>query len=170
MLYPDFPLVQQVKLSPDIPRIKFAREITENTSYNGLLTLEHEQDELFMLARNEDSLVYPIKVLRDALDDDLKISPLQIRYMRVGNILYEPNMLMRVSLDSSYADRVRNDFVNRKFKIIEDCKTISGSVIRAEMPLRLILGYAKILEDLTESSGSHLSWLHSYTPFIDATI
>ncbi|MDP2247739.1 MAG: hypothetical protein Q8J65_06375 [Nitrosomonadales bacterium] len=170
MLYPDFPLIQQVKLISKIPKMNFAHEFIETSKHNGLIALEISQDELFMLARNEESLTVPTKVLRDALDDDLQLSPMKIRYMRLGNHLYEPNMQMRVAFHPSYADKVRSDFLNRKFKIIEDCKTISEYVIRTEMPLRSILGYAKIFQQITKSSGSCLSWLHNYTPFLDATI
>ncbi|CAG0968381.1 hypothetical protein MTYP_01118 [Methylophilaceae bacterium] len=170
MIYPEFPLAQHIKLTSSRPRMDCARQFTDIVSLTELMALETSEDGFLMLARNEESLTRPMQVLQKTLDDKLELSPLQIRYMRVGNMLYEPNMHLRVSVNSSYIDKVRNDFQVRKFKIIEDYKTISGFVLRAEMPLRLIMGYGMVLASLSEYSGFHLSWLHGYTPYLDITI
>jgi hypothetical protein len=170
MLYPEFPLVQQARLVHNQAHVSEVWQPAGGAGGAGWMAFESSSDEILMLARNESSLVRSVQSLRDALNEKLKLLPPQIRYMRVGNMLYEPNMHMRVSVDSRYIDRVRRDFQLRNFKVIEDYKTADGFMLQAETPLRLILGYEKSLEMLSEHSSVYLSWLHSYTPYFDVTI
>jgi translation elongation factor EF-G len=103
-------------------------------------------------------------MLCDIYGDDLKLLPPRVRYMSLGNRVYEPIMLLRVRTAPSHLDAVRNDLASRKLKILEEHEHPSVCVLRAEGPLRKLLGYGESLAKLTGDKALHWIWLDRYVP------
>ncbi|MCZ7653988.1 MAG: hypothetical protein M5R42_06370 [Rhodocyclaceae bacterium] len=93
--------------------------------------------------------------------------PPQVRYMSLGNRPYEPIMRLRVRIAPRHRAAVRDDLVARHAAMLEEHERPSVCVMRAEAPLRKLLGYGEALSTLTDDTGLHWMWLDRYVPMND---
>jgi hypothetical protein len=164
MDHSEFPIEQLVQLTSSPFQIGFARQVMRVLHPSDLIAFEATLEGLLMRAQNEDALAQPMAMLCDIYGDDLKLLPPRVRYMSLGNRVYEPIMLLRVRTAPSHLDAVRNDLASRKLKILEEHEHPSVCVLRAEGPLRKLLGYGESLAKLTGDKALHWIWLDRYVP------
>lgn len=164
MEHSEFPIEQLVQLTSSPFQIGFARQVMRVLHPSDLIAFEATLEGLLMRAQNEDALAQPMAMLCDIYGDDLKLLPPRVRYMSLGNRVYEPIMLLRVRTAPRHLDAVRNDLASRKLKILEEHEHPSVCVLRAEGPLRNLLGYGESLAKLTEDKALHWIWLDRYVP------
>lgn len=164
MMHSEFPIEQMVQLASSAFQIGFARQAMRMLSASHVLDYEATHEGLFMRAQNEETLVKPVELLRDLYGEDLVLQPLRIRYMSLGNRPYEPIMLLRVRVPPAYLEVVRGDLVRREALLLEEHVRSSIGVLRAEAPLRTLLGYGADLAALTDRMALYWIWLDRYVP------
>ena len=84
--------------------------------------------------------------------------------MRYGEELREPIMCVRLSIESAYAEAAIRDLVARGSSI--DCVDWLHDpvVIRAQAPLRNLLGYPDAIADVSKGAADLKVWLSHYVP------
>ena len=164
MVHSEFPLERLAQLASNPFQIGFARQVMRMLDPSHLIAYEAAQDGLLMRAQNEEALARPVALLRDVYGDDLVLLPPQVRYMSLGNRPYEPIMLLRVRTAPRHLDAVREDLVAREATLLEEHARPSVCVLRAEAPLRKLLGYGEALAKLSEGAALHWIWLDRYAP------
>ncbi|MBZ0131653.1 MAG: hypothetical protein K8F53_03490 [Rhodocyclaceae bacterium] len=164
MAHSEFPVEQLVQLSSNPFQIGFARQVMRILEPSDLIAFEATHDGLQIRAQNEDALAKPENLLRDLYGDDLVLLPPQVRFMSLGNRPYEPIMLLRVRTVPRYFDAVREDLVSREAALLEEHARPSVCVLRAEAPLRKLLGYGEALSILSDGTALHWVWLDRYVP------
>lgn len=164
MVHSEFPIEQLAQLASSAFQIGFARQALRMLSTSDLVAYEATHDGLFMRAQNEETLAKPVGLLRDLYRDDLVLQPLKIRYMSLGNRPYEPVMLLRVRVPPRYLEAVRDDLARREALLLEEHVRSSIGVLRAEAPLRTLLGYGADLAALTDRLALYWIWLDRYVP------
>ncbi len=167
MVHSEFPVERLVQLASSPFQIGFARQVVRMLSPSDLIAFEATNDGLWMRAQNEDALTRPEALLRDIYHDDLVLLPPQVRYLSLGNRPYEPIMLLRVRTAPRHRDDVSADLVARGATLLEEHMQASVCVLRAEAPLRQLLGYGDALAKLTDNSGLYWIWLDRYVPMND---
>lgn len=164
MIHSEFPIERLAQLASSAFQIGFARQAMRMLSASDLVAYEAAHDGLFIRAQNEETLARPVELLRDLYCEDLVLQPLRIRYMSLGNRPYEPLMLLRVRVPPRYQEVVRDDLIRREALLLEEHVRSSVSVLRAEAPLRRLLGYGADLATLTDGMALHWIWLDRYVP------
>ncbi|PKO68357.1 MAG: hypothetical protein CVU20_13130 [Betaproteobacteria bacterium HGW-Betaproteobacteria-14] len=164
MAHSEFPVEQLVQLASNPFQIGFARQVMRILEPSDLIAFEATHDGLQIRAQNEDALAKPENLLRDLYGDDLVLLPPQVRFMSLGNRPYEPIMLLRVRTVPRYLDAVREDLVSREATLLEEHARPSVCVLRAEAPLRKLLGYGETLSKLSDGTALHWVWLDRYVP------
>lgn len=164
MVRSEFPIERLAQLASSAFQIGFARQAMRMLSASHVVAYEATHEGLFMRAQNEETLAKPVDILRDLHGDDLILQPLRIRYMSLGNRPYEPIMLLRVRVPPRYLEVVRGDLVRREALLLEEHVRSSISVLRAEAPLRTLLGYGADLAALTDRMALYWIWLDRYMP------
>lgn len=164
MVHGEFPIEQLARLASSAFQIGFARQAMRMLSPSDLVDYEATHDGLLLRAQNEETLTKPVGLLRDFYRDDLSLQPLRIRYMSLGNRPYEPVMLVRVRVPPRYMEVVRDDLAGREALLIEEHVRSSVGVLRAEAPLRTLLGYGADLAALTDHMALYWIWLDRYVP------
>ena len=166
-MHSEFPVERLAQLSSNTFQIGFARQVMRMLEASDFLAYEATHEGLMMRGQNEDALAKPAVLLRDLYGDDLVLRPPQVRYMSLGNRPYEPIMLLRVRIAPRHRKAVREDLDARDVAILEEHQRPSVCVLRAEAPLRTLLGYGEALSALTGGSGLHWTWLDRYVPMDD---
>ncbi len=166
-MHSEFPVERLAQLASNPFQIGFARQVMRMLTPSDLIAYEATHDGLLMRAQNEDALSRPAALLRDLYNDDLVLLPPQVRYMSLGNRPYEPIMLLRLRIAPRYRETVREDLDNRDATLLEELERPSICVLRAEAPLRNLLGYGETLSELTDGTGLHWVWLDRYVPMDD---
>ncbi|HNQ57557.1 MAG: hypothetical protein DPW12_07850 [Rhodocyclaceae bacterium] len=166
-MHSEFPVERLAQLSSNTFQIGFARQVMRMLEASDFLAYEATHEGLMMRGQNEDALAKPAVLLRDLYGDDLVLRPPQVRYMSLGNRPYEPIMMLRVRIAPRHRKAVREDLDARDVAILEEHQRPSVCVLRAEAPLRKLLGYGEALSALTGGSGLHWTWLDRYVPMDD---
>lgn len=167
-VHPEFLLEQLVQLASMRFQIGFARQAMRLLEPSDLIAFEATDDGLQMLLQNEEALARPLALLRDLHGENLVLRPLKVRYLLLGNRLHEPVMILRVRTALRYRDAVRNDLDTREATLLLAEHTRSGiSVLRAEAPLRRLLGYGEALARLSGNSARHWIWFDRHAPIDD---
>ncbi|MBV6476422.1 MAG: hypothetical protein KJZ92_06325 [Rhodocyclaceae bacterium] len=167
MVHSEFPLERLAQLASNPFQIGFARQVMRMLDPSDLIAYEAAQDGLLMRAQNEEALARPVALLRDLYGDDLVLLPPQVRYMSLGNRPYEPIMLLRVRIAPRHREAVLGELAERDVQLLEEHERPSVCVLRAEAPLRKLLGYGEALAKLTDGTGLHWIWLDRYIPMSD---
>lgn len=167
MVHSEFPIERLAQMASNPFQIGFARQVMRMLSPSDLIAFEATRDGLLMRAQNEEALAKPVALLRDIYHDDLVLPPPRVRYMSLGNRPYEPIMLLRVRSAPRYRDAVREDLAAREATLLEEHVRPSVCVLRAEAPLRRLLGYGEDLAKLSEATALHWIWLDRYVPMGD---
>jgi hypothetical protein len=163
MIYPDYPLAQELKLLFKSGLRDFERYLQSILFYPSETIIEASQHGLFIFSKNEEALERPVRVLDDIFRDAIRSASPQVRYFRRGSKLYEPIMHLRVSVNNHFSKEVEADLLRREAVVFENDKVRNGYVLRAEGPLRNLIGYKKDLDAITDHSAYCLSWLDRYT-------
>lgn len=167
MEHSEFPIQRLAQLASSPFQIGFARQVTRMLESSDLITFEATHDGLLMRAQNEDALSRPAALLRDLYGEDLVLHPPRVRYMSLGNRPYEPIMLLRVRIAPRHRQAVSDDLAARDVALLEAHERPSVCVLRAEAPLRRLLGYGETLSALTNGNGLYWIWLNRYVPIDD---
>ena len=167
MLHSEFPVERLAQMASNPFQIGFARQVMRMLSPSDLIAFEATRDGLLMRAQNEDALAKPVALLRDLYRDDLVLLPPRVRNMSLGNRPYEPIMLLRVRTAPRHRDAVREDLAAREATLLEEHTRPSVCVLRAEAPLRKLLGYGEALSALSGGTALHWTWLDRYVPMDD---
>ncbi len=167
MSHTEFPVERLAQLATSPFQIGFARQVMRVLERSDHIVFEPTHDGLLMRAQNEDALAKPVELLHDLYGEDLVLLPPQVRYMSLGNRPYEPIMLLRVRIAPRHRAAVRDDLVARHAAMLEEHERPSICVMRAEAPLRKLLGYGEALSTLTDDTGLHWMWLDRYVPMND---
>ncbi len=167
MVHSEFPVERLAQLASNPFQIGFARQVMRVLESSDLIAFEATHGGLLMRAQNEEALAKPVALLRDIYHDDLVLLPPQVRYMSLGNRPYEPIMLLRVRTAPRHRDDVGADLVARGATLLEEHMQASVCVLRAEAPLRQLLGYGEALSALTNGTGLYWTWLDRYVPMGD---
>ena len=167
MMHSEFPVERLAQMASNPFQIGFARQVMRMLAPSELIAYEATQEGLVMRAQNEDALAKPVALLRDLYHDDLVLLPPRVRYMSLGNRPYEPIMLVRVRTAPRHHDAVIEDLAAREATLLEEHARPSVCVLRAEAPLRQLLGYGEALSALTNGTGLYWAWLDRYVPMDD---
>lgn len=168
----EFPLEQLVQLGFTRFQKGFARQVIREAahlrSFSAQVTLLASDDGLLVHAENEEALERPAQVLRDIYKEALRVSPPKVRYLSLDRQRYEPIMLLRVRVADHDLRAVYADLATRDAAILEADFSRGECVLRAEVPLRKLLGYAQALAAMTRGTGQHWTWLDRYAPTVDS--
>ena len=167
MVHSEFPVERLVQLASNQFQMGFARQAMRVLHPSDRIAFEATGEGLLMRAQNEDALDQPLTLLCDLYGDDLKLLPPQVRCMNIDGRIYEPVMLLRVRTEPRHLDAVRSNLTARKLKLLEEHVHPSVCVLRAEGPLRNLLGYGEALATLSEDKALHWIWLDRYVPLDD---
>lgn len=167
MVYSEFPVEQLARLASSPFQIGFARQAMRMLAPSDIIAFEATQDGLLMRAQNEDALTKPATLLRGLYRDNLVLPPPQVRYMSLGDRPYEPIMLLRVRTVPRHWAVVHDDLASREATLLEEHARPSVCALRAEAPLRKLLGYGETLAKLSEGTALHWIWLDRYAPMGD---
>lgn len=162
----EFPLEQLVKHDCHRFQMGFARQVirdvTQTRRFRDRVVFEATADGLLMLAQNEEALAEPLRLLADLYEQSLVVAPPRVRYLFLANERFEPIMVVRVRVAPRDLPAVRADLVAREASIVDEDRNRGTCVLRAEAPLRSLLGYGTRLSVLTEGAGEYCSWLDRY--------
>lgn len=163
MIYPDYPLAQELKILFKSGVADFERYLKSILYFPSENIIEASQHGLFIFSKNEDALEKPIKTLNDIFHDAFESSLPQVRYFCNDNKLYEPVMHLRLSVHNRFAEDVELDLLRRYVNVLEKEKINNENIFRGEAQLRNLIGYKKHLESITDQSSYYLSWLDRYS-------
>lgn len=164
MVYSEFPVEQLARLASSPFQVGFARQAIRMLEPSEAIAYDATQEGLLMRAHNEGVLGGPAASLRDLYRDALVLRPPQVRYITLDGRPYEPIMGLRVRTVPCYWDDVRADLASRETTLLEEQATLRVCTLRAEAPLRRLLGYAETLAWLSEGMALHWIWLDRYVP------
>ncbi|HMM54688.1 MAG TPA: hypothetical protein PKC23_06695 [Candidatus Desulfobacillus sp.] len=167
MMHTEFPLERLAQLASSPFQIGFARQVMRMLEPSETIAYEATRDGLVMRAQNEDVFSGPVALLRDLYGEELVLRPPQVRYLSLDDRPYEPIMMLRVRIKPRHRQAVREDLLAREVTLLEEDSRSSLCVLRAESPLRLLLGYGEALAELTEGFGLCWIWLDRYVPMGD---
>lgn len=163
MIYPDYPLAQELKILFKSGITDFERYLKAILFCPSETIVEASQHGLFLFSKNEEALEKPVRTLDDIFRDALRSSVPQVRYFRKDHQLYEPIMHLRLTVNNHFVHDVELDLLERDATIFDNYKVRNGYVLRAEGPLRNLIGYKQDLETITDRSAYYLSWLDRYS-------
>ncbi len=78
-------------------------------------------------------------------------------------ILIEPIMALEVIIPEEYLGEVMGDINSRRGKIHGMIDSVSGKIIKAEVPLSSMFGYATVLRSKTQGRGTYTMMLSHYS-------
>lgn len=78
-------------------------------------------------------------------------------------VLLEPIMALEVIIPEEYLGEVMGDLNSRRGKIHGMTDSVSGKIIRAEVPLSSMFGYATVLRSKTQGRGTYTMMLSHYS-------
>lgn len=164
MIHGCFPLERLAQLDSHRFQMGFARQVMRLLEASDSVAFEATPDGLLMLAQSEEALAKPVALLRDLYGADLVLQPPQVRCLTLDNRPYEPIMHLRVRVAPRHRNAVRDSLIGRGVVILEEHECPGAWVLRAESPLRGLLGYGEALSALTDGTSLHWTWLDHYAP------
>lgn len=121
---------------------------------------------LKILGANEMALAAPGEVIRRICAQEVLLEEPQVRRHYYAGQLREPIMCVRASVDSEHAEAVIRNLVARGSTIDSVDWLRIPAVIRAQAPLRNLLGYPNVLTELTMGTANLRMWLSCYAPVV----
>ncbi|HEY9447716.1 MAG TPA: hypothetical protein VIQ62_11650 [Burkholderiales bacterium] len=119
---------------------------------------------LKILAGDESALATPVEILRQAYGADVEIAPARVRLIRETGIVKEPVMTLRIDVSPADVQRVLKDLEQREVVLHDVAVQEPGASIRAQAPLRKLLGYQQTLDALTNDSARLSLSISHYAP------
>lgn len=167
----ELPLEQLVQLSSTRFQEGFARQVIREVAhlrpFRDHVTLAASEDGLRMFGENEEALARPLAALRDVYKERLRAWAPEVRYLSRNRQCYEPIMLLRVRAADRDLPALHDDLAQRDVTVLEEDFCRGECVVRAEAPLRKLLGYGAVLARLTGGTGQFWCWLDRYAPTLD---
>lgn len=164
MVHSEFPLQRLVQLASSPFQVGFARQVVRMLPPSPVAAYEPTRDGLLILAGNEAALRAQTEMLCGMYGDDLLPQPPQVRYISLGNRPYEPIMRVRVRVAGEYRDAVCADLAEREALLLGERARAGACLLRAEAPLRTLLGYGEALAGLAAGATWHRTVLDRYVP------
>ncbi|MGE5524272.1 MAG: hypothetical protein ACM3SS_11185 [Rhodospirillaceae bacterium] len=117
---------------------------------------------LRILGSDESALVKPSNILQQIYGNEITLTKPRVRMLRDAQGVKEPIMNVRISAPPSTEDGILVDLYRRSAVIQERDRQPAAVVVRAQAPLRAILGYHATLSALTEGRAELWTWLSHY--------
>lgn len=164
----EFPLEQLVQLTSTRFQKGFARQVIREVAhlrpFRDHVTLAATEEGLRMFGESEEALQRPLEALRDVYREKLRASAPQVRYLSRNRERYEPIMVLRVRVAERFLPALHADLEKREVNVLEEDFSRGECVVRAEGPLRKLLGYGAALANFTNGTGQYWCWLDRYEP------
>jgi predicted membrane GTPase involved in stress response len=125
-------------------------------------TIQATVQGLKILGVNEMALAEPREFLRHIHADDVQLGEPKVRALSYGRELHEPVMCARASVDSAHTEAVIHELLAREATIESVDWLHNPVVIRAEAPLRKVIGYPDVFTQSTQSTADLKMWLSHY--------
>jgi predicted membrane GTPase involved in stress response len=122
------------------------------------------QEGLRVRGETESSLDRPVELLKAMYGEQLHMGALAIRYRRLGGVIEEPYMGVRVLCAAEYYEEVKGDIIGRGGMLADAEVTSKIAVVRATVSLARLLGYSQRVRDLTGGTGREVIWFSHYAP------
>jgi predicted membrane GTPase involved in stress response len=167
MLHAELPLEMLASVASHPFQLGFARQALRMLPVAAHVSFEATSRGLLICASSEEALSEPTGLLRKTYGTDLVLSPPRVRQVFLGEQPYEPIMELSVSSSPRHRNALREDLVRRRAVLLGEEEHPDRYVVRAEAPLRRLLGYGDALAKLTDGTAQHRIWLSRYVP-IDA--
>jgi hypothetical protein len=164
MLHAELPLETLASVASHPFQLGFARQALRMLPASEHVSFEATSQGLLIRASSEEALVEPVGLLRETYGTDLVLLPPRVRHVSLGNQQYEPIMGLRVTSSLRHRNALREDLVRRQAALLGDEEHPDRYVLRAEAPLRRLLGYGAALAGLTDGTAEHRIWLSRYVP------
>ncbi|HYC36140.1 MAG TPA: hypothetical protein VEC19_06940 [Usitatibacter sp.] len=162
-MYYQYPLETLARLRDSRSQLEFARQAREALPQGDDVVSEPLDRGLAIFAANEEALAGPTRVLQEIYGDGIEVRGPRIRYIP-GDPLYEPIMHVRIVTRRQWAWHVLNELKMRQGRILEECARGRDVIVRAEVPLALMLGFEALLEAMTHGQATSTSRLSRYAP------
>lgn len=162
-MYSRFPIQCECSYSKDRFNLAFARKAIEVLRPDKELALEPSRRGLTLLGETEMAFERPLSVLREVYGDDVRVSPLTVRYHQ-GERLEEPHMGLRIRCAPKHYETLRRDLIERD-AVLKDAEVNRlCAVLRASAPLTALVGYPTHVKDITQATSQLVMWLSHYEP------
>jgi predicted membrane GTPase involved in stress response len=157
----DLPLEQLVKRRGVAFQFAFATEAKELMPEADDFAVTASHKGLHLLAQNEDGLVIPGEVLREAYGTSLEFASPRARLIE-GAQVKEPIMHLRVSTYADFREAVKQALLRRGATLLEEHARATYCILRYEAPLAVLLGFPEELRRLTIGTAKHWIVLSHY--------
>jgi len=161
-MYYDYPLEQLAQAARQEAQSIFARVTKDLAPDFKEVLLQPSAEGLRIFAANETALEEPDEVIRQMHAGEVRISEPRVRLFCDETGAYEPVMWVRAAMSQRYTEAAIHDLISRGAEIEEADWTTSSPTVRARAPLRALMGYAKALVAMTNSTADLRMWLSHY--------
>lgn len=159
-----FPLQRVCSRRSAQGQLAFARQALEILTARPDCAFDAGNSGLVIRGETEAAVSRPVEILKSAFADDLQVGELTVRYRTEGAVLEEPHMGLRVSAPPSLMDGIRKDLDARGATTLSVENERYFSVVRATVPLVLVLGYADWLARFSGGRAHAVMWFSHYAP------
>jgi Elongation factor G C-terminus len=160
-MYLDLPVEQLIRHEGMPFQFAFATEAKELVPEREDFLLKASHKGLHVMAKNEDSLVLPLEVLRQVYGASLHVDAPRVRLIE-GVQLLEPIMHVRISLRMRFRELVKNALKRRRVVPSEEYARSTYCVLRYEAALADLLGLPAELGRLTGGGAKYWIVLSHY--------
>jgi len=157
----DLPLEQLVKRRGMAFQFAFATEAKALVPAADDFAVTASHKGLHVLARDEEGLVRPVLVLRQAYGESLELAPPRVRLIK-GVQVREPIMNLRISMYAEFRAAVKKALRGRGATLTGEYVRATYCVLRYEARLADLLGFPAALRRLTAGSAKHWIALSHY--------
>lgn len=158
-----FPVQRRVKLREPLRRPGFAAQARSLLGEPENLRLEPARGGLALLGPDEEALDPPVQILYDAYGGRIEVEPASVRLAR-ADALYEPVMLVRVSVPRILHAPARRCLLLRAVELHEETVVGERCILRGEGPLARLLGLPAELVALADGDVQRSIRLSHYAP------
>lgn len=162
----DYPIERCCTHRSERLQLAFAHKALELLPEDESTALEPSADGLLIAAESEIALERPVRRLKEAYGDMVRIGPPRIRY-RHGERVEQPFMGLRVLCSPEHYEAVREDLRLRRAAVMDAEVNRRFGVVRACAPLAKLLGYPDALARITGGRGQLVMWLSHYEQLDD---
>lgn len=162
----DFPVERCCTHRSERFQLAFARKAVELLPHDGSTAFEPGPSGLLIAAECEIALERPVRRLKEAYGDMVRIGPPRVRYRHADRV-EQPIMGLRVLCSPDHYDAVRQDLRMRRALIMDTEVNRRFGIVRACAPLAMLLGYPDALARITGGRGQLVMWLSHYEELED---
>lgn len=162
----DYPVERRCTHRSERFQLAFARKAVELLPQDDSTAFEPGPGGLLIAAESEIALERPLRRLKEAYGDMVRIGPPTVRY-RHGDRVEQPFMGLRVLCSPEHYESVREDLRLRRAAIMDAEVTSRFGIVRACAPLATLLGYPDSLARITGGRGQLVMWLSHYEELDD---